>query len=496
MIKILQDEEYGPAVPQTAPAPVAPMPAPIPAPAPIPVPAPEPPWGRIPSGITPAPMPVPAPTPAPAPSPIQRMAPDTVPPPSAPPAPPPTQPTPASKDEWFWGIGPGGNENERKLWEAVRYFDPSQGVTPEALAAIQAAFPGTTPSETVEFGIPDKVNIPGFGAVDVVRNTQYGGAQPFQWWWGGPGGSPSPGQPGAGGEPGAGAGAEGAGGGAGVGAGAGYPQVGGVPLDAYAGSPIWDDPALSLLEELSRYRLDELFQDVEDPYRDQFFEMLTQRIGELQQYPWTESQEGTLRTSATDRLQRDRQAAHEEMDRRLAAMGHGQGSGTLVEAHAEVDRQFDELYNAQQQGFDVYAINTVNQRRDQAVGLGATGAQLSQSVRDEEQARRREALTIAALFPELQGQQLNQALAVLSGSPYSGPSIFSQMMQLATLGNQQQQYGQNQNNAFWSGLGSVLFGLGNQTQTQQASYQGYSQPNWTTGLDWSTLPGTAYGLNF
>jgi len=371
----------------------------------------------------------------------------------------------------------------------VQYFDPKKGLTAEALAAIAAQFPGATVSRAGS-GV---VNIPGIGDVDVGRNF---GSPSAQWWWGSPslrGPSPDGGTPsGAGG-----AGTGGTGAGAGTTTGLTSPQVGGVNLniDDILGGDIWNDPSLSLLEQLSRYRLDELFQPVEDPSRDQFFEMLQQRMTELQQYPWTEGEESTLRTAGTDRLQRDRQAAHEEMDRRLAQLGHGQGSGTVISAHQEVDRQFDELYNAQQQGFDVYALETVNQRKDEAVGLGATGAQLSQSVRDEEQARRREALTIAALFPELQGQQLNQVLAVLQGSPYTGPSIFSQMMQLATLGNQQQQYGQNQNNAFWSGLGSIVGGWG-QSQQQPAAYSGYSQPNWTTGLDWSSLPGTAYGLNF
>jgi len=190
------------------------------------------------------------------------------------------------------------------------------------------------------------------------------------------------------------------------------PQVGGVPLniDSILGGDVWNDPSLSLLEQLSRYRMDELFQPVSDPYRDQFFTMLDERIKQLQGDPWTDSEESTLRTSATDQLQRDRQAAHEEMDRRLAALGHGKGSGTLVQAHLEVDRQFDQLVNAQQRGFDVYAIETVNQRRDQAVGLGGSAAQLSQGVREEEQARRREALTLAALFPELQNQQLKNQL--------------------------------------------------------------------------------------
>jgi len=263
-------------------------------------------------------------------------------------------------------------------------------------------------------------------------------------------------------------------GGAGGSGASGAPGVSGVPFTTggVLGGDIWSDPSLQLLEKLGRYRLDELFQPVDDPYRDQFFKMLEERIKQLQGPAFTDTEESTLRTSATDQLQRDRQAAHDEIDRRLAALGHGKGSGTLVQAHLEVDRQFDQLVNAQQRGFDVYAINTLNQRRDQAVGLGGSAAQLSQGVRDEEQGRRREALTIAAMFPELQSQQLMQANAILTGSPYSGPSIFSQMMQLAGLGNQQQQYSQNANNAFWSGLGSVLYNWGSNQQTSGGTTSG------------------------
>ncbi len=263
----------------------------------------------------------------------------------------------------------------------------------------------------------------------------------------------------------------------------GYPQVGGVNLDVNSilGGDIWNDPALSLLEQLGVTRLDELFQPVEDPYRDNFFKMLDTRIGELQQYPWTGGEEETLRTSATDRLQRDRQAAHEEVDRQLATRGHDKGSGTLVKAHLEVDKQFDQLVNAQQQGFDVYALETVNERKDQAVGLGGAGAELSKSVRAEEEARRREAMTIAAMFPEMENQQLMNALAVLSGSPYSGPSIFNQMLGLAGMGSQQYQNSQNQSAGFWQALGSILGGYGN---TGNSGYSGTYNPN---DFDWSMV---------
>jgi len=101
---------------------------------------------------------------------------------------PPEEPEPPEdtfNPDWYWGIGPDStNPNELKAWQAVGPggFDPSKGITPEVLASIQNIWPGATLGSS-EYGLYDKVNIPGLGLVDLVRNTQYTD-RPIQWWYG------------------------------------------------------------------------------------------------------------------------------------------------------------------------------------------------------------------------------------------------------------------------------------------------------------------------
>jgi len=92
-----------------------------------------------------------------------------------------TPPPTTGPAEWFWGIGPGGSEAERKIWEVVQNSDPTQGLTADVLAKLQAAFPGLT---VVNAG-SGVVNIPGVGNVDIGRNF---GAANAQWYWGASGG--------------------------------------------------------------------------------------------------------------------------------------------------------------------------------------------------------------------------------------------------------------------------------------------------------------------
>lgn len=263
--------------------------------------------------------------------------------------------------------------------------------------------------------------------------------------------------------------------------GTGAPQVGGVDLNAYGyGYPNYNDPNLMMLEDLARYRMEELFQPVQDDWRTKFFGMLDERINQLQAPPFTSSQENQMYTNAVEDVNQQRADAHAEIERRMAMLGHGKTSGTLVQAHALVDQQYDALAAQAKRNLDVYGISEHQNRLNQAMGYGATGMQTSQAVRDEEQARRREALSLAGLFPDLDSQSLAQAQSVLSGSPYQPTSLFNQMLGLAGFNRQGAMYGQQQNADFWGGLGSIMAilasGTGNRSSGMQLPGQYFSTP--------------------
>src|SRR3990167_4781413 len=149
------------------------------------------------------------------------------------------------------------------------------------LAALQSAGVRPTPIPDAAGG-DHKIDFgDGYGPIDVVRG---GGG----WQWAPAGAATGTSGAGTGTDPGTGVvpgGTGGSGGGydpyAGVppSGGGDFPSVPGVPLP---GVPdVFDDEATNFLEELIRFRIEELFQSVSDPQRDQFGNLLQGRVNEL-----------------------------------------------------------------------------------------------------------------------------------------------------------------------------------------------------------------------
>lgn len=297
----------------------------------------------------------------------------------------------------------------------------------------------------------------------------------------------------------------------------GRPNLPGLPIagfnisDPMAGFPGFDDPNLRLYEEGIRRRIEELKQQVSDPYRDrliaelqdrmaslrapfespqfdQLLRDLTTRMEELRGPLYGESEENLLRTTDLDAIARQREEAKRDMVGRLAQLGHEKDSGTIAEAMIQIDRYYDQLATQAQTAFSTEAIRQIQARKGQAIELGGQAAGLEQLRRHEEQARNAEALglaemlsnisygtrqeqeqirnqtlTLLSMLPELDERTLNQAMAILSGQPYSAPSLVSQMLgygQLGLRGQQQAleagQYRTQNLITLLSGLGSIL----------------------------------------
>ena len=287
--------------------------------------------------------------------------------------------------------------------------------------------------------------------------------------------------------------------------------IGGFDINAMSGFPGFDDPNLRLYEEGIRKRIGELTQPVVDPYRDrliaelqdrmaglrapiespqydQLLRDLNTRMEELRGPLYGESEENLLRTTDLDAINRQREEAKRDMVGRLAQLGHEKDSGTIAEAMLQIDRYYDQLSTQAQTAFSTEAIRQTQARKGQAIELGGQAAGVEQAKRQEQQARMSEALglaealsnvsygtrqeqeqirnqtlTLLSMLPELDERTLNQAMAILSGQPYTAPSLVSQMLgygQLGLQGQQQalqaKQYGTQNLISLLTGLGSIL----------------------------------------
>lgn len=245
-----------------------------------------------------------------------------------------------------------------------------------------------------------------------------------------------------------------------------------------------------------------------------FLAQAQQRIGQLRQDPYTGAEWEAYRTHALDPIEADRTAAQQRALARISDQGIDPSSGIAQALQAETDRGFDqsraqaqnqlalsrvaEREKRQGQAFDIESAlaNLLQQRQltgldllgqssdrtFERMGLGAqtygaladimpartaqqlqgaeTLSNLSQSVRQEEEARRAQAITLQGLLAELPERRLQLALATL-GQGEAPSSLSNSLLALAGLSDRNAQVSQQQGMQGWSGLGSLLGYLAN-----------------------------------
>jgi hypothetical protein len=270
----------------------------------------------------------------------------------------------------------------------------------------------------------------------------------------------------------------------------------------------YDDPNTQKLEEFLRLMIDDKTNPINDPARNEYANALRQRFrsliapgsganagasaldSQLQQAiaqltnPEMQANEmSRLENRALEPLERDRQAAIQRETQRLASMGHGEGSGTFIEAIDRINRQFDQRRGEVQRDLSIYDSEQIDSRRKDALGFGKerrdvigteldreTGrygqaltmaealSNLSGQQRNEQDARMREALTYVSLFPEMDERRLRLAMETLgmSSGMANAPSIFNTLSGLSAQANAANQQGQQSNAAFWSQMGQWM----------------------------------------
>lgn len=358
---------------------------------------------------------------------------------------------------------PGGNFQQ---W----FLGLTNGKTPtpaelEAMAPTLAQY-GVKLGPRNARGFIDTIILPDGSAWDVIESATATGGKRWQW---------IP-----------------AGGGSGSGGGGTSFTTPGLPGIGVPGNQ-FNDPYSMLLEQILGGRINELFQPVSDAMRQQYGEamqrranalsaaepqyqqlldFLQKRFEELQGPGYTGAENEVLRTQALDPVERDRTAAKQRMTEQLAARGITPDSGIFQDAMRQVDQAFDGIRAQQQTGLASQELARREDRSQRAAQIGGTLVDipqarareqldvfaalegLSRSVRAEEEARRREAITYAGALADLPVQRLQLALQAL-GQGGNPDSMFRNLLGVAGLNQNAALMNQQQSAGLWSGLGSI-----------------------------------------
>jgi hypothetical protein len=369
--------------------------------------------------------------------------------------------------------------------QAISRFDPRQGITPEVLAVLNGLGLGTFEAlskDKVRINNPD-AGWEGYTEWDLIDafnsgNGMWGGAPA-----GGPGyeaeqaaaqaaqaaaaattaGTTMP-PTGTTTQPVAGGGSSGLPPGGAPGLGGIGGQLGGSQgVDFGITGPYgYDDPSTQQLEEFLRLLIDDKTNPIDDPAREDYARVLKQRfesliapgagqnqasqdldrqlqeaIASLTSSPLptntaatdydaqlraaieglmnpalTANDRARLENRALEPMEADRQAAIQRSKERLGAMGHGKTSGTFVEAFDLVDRDFDRRRGEVQRDLAIYEREQDNARRREALGYGAERTDVQgreiERQRAEQAERRREALSYGSERRNLHASELDR----------------------------------------------------------------------------------------
>ena len=255
----------------------------------------------------------------------------------------------------------------------------------------------------------------------------------------------------------------------------------------------YSDPYTQFLEQLIKSRIGNLQGGYDSSARDQYGRALQNRgdalgqgnkqldqlLGYLQERftdlkgpGYTGAENEIIRTGALDPMERDRSAARQRLTERLAARGINQDSGIFQQAMQALDTEFDGMRSLAQGQLAANEIGRRENRNQRAEMIGAQIADipdqrareqldvfgalenLSRLARGEDEARSREAISYGGVLSDLGPQRMQLAMqaAGMGGNP---SALGSMLTQIAGLNQQGQAYGAQNQQALWSGLGSI-----------------------------------------
>lgn len=218
------------------------------------------------------------------------------------------------------------------------------------------------------------------------------------------------------------------------------------PVDQ--GTNVFDDPATQAFERLLNARVQGLNTPFQNPDFEPAVTQLRSYLARLQGPAYTPAQTDLIKTQTLDPLERQRQAARQQVVQRLAARGITPSSGIVERALEDVDQQFNQLRTQTEAGFARGAIGLERENAERAAQLAPFITQFQRQPFESEEQRRNTALSIAKIIPTLAWDRLEGAQRGIQGLD---PAALLQMTQ--NLSNQ----GNAQDAAFMQALWPILW---------------------------------------
>jgi len=215
---------------------------------------------------------------------------------------------------------------------------------------------------------------------------------------------------------------------------------------------IFTDPGAQQWEQATNAAAGQLMTPQANPDFQPYVDYMRNYFKQLQQPGYTPAQQDLIQTQALDPLERQRQAARQQVQQRFAQQGV---QGGLVErAMQDVDRQFNEMRTKSQAGFATHQIGMDQQRQQQAAQVGAALSQAQQAAATNDEGRMMQALALLFQIPQYADTRLGLANSVTQ--PMNPTALLGALGQINASNQGQNQFNAQQNSQYWSQLGTVL----------------------------------------
>lgn len=229
----------------------------------------------------------------------------------------------------------------------------------------------------------------------------------------------------------------------------GYSSATSPPAQPSYNTSTFTDPATKNYENLINSLTNRLNAGYTPPDYGPTVDYMRKYFEQLQGPAYTPAQLDVMQTQALDPLERQRQAARQQVIQRLASHGIAPSSGIVEKALQDVDNQYNTIRAQTQSHFATNAIDTQKRQLAQAAGVGQGLTGMEQGQYDTETNRLLQGVQLAGIMPQLSWNRLLQANGVTGGTnPIS----------LLGLSNDFQTQGYNQSNAYLQYLMQALMG--------------------------------------
>ena len=283
---------------------------------------------------------------------------------------------------------------------------------------------------------------------------------------------------------------------------------------------LYDDPYTALFESAAKRRITDLSKPFSDPALDDVMSLIRnqvgslssaapvsfnasnplltdfitqgrQRISELNQEPFSETEEARYRTRATENVEKQRASAKRRALEDISRRGIADTSGILLDMEQDIDRSADANKTTAETDLAMFLTGERNRRRDtattiagQLAGAGQAEAAMTQQGqiaaaglnqsrqgqimqaagmladlaaqrRGEARANQNDILQIAQTLSQLGPQRLALMMSVLNNSP-SPDSVFQNTLNLSNTQAAQRNQNQQGRAALNQGLAAVL----------------------------------------